>query len=260
MVATELKPKNDGESLKVAKVVLKRRDRNLAANAERAKTIQAMRKMRKSKPKTITAVHGDVLLKKAKCSKMDREHVIVSKVKRRFERQIPADAKCLLVARNERFPDFPRAKEALKKLGLLPQNACRIITTSPENLERIRACDAYIFYGVPTPETVSTLVHKKAYMENPAKPQGEKKASSIPLNNNAVVEDTLGSHGLVCVEDLVEVLLKGRDNEELFNEVNKLIISFRVNPENRNPGSMFRNERASRGFVPKIETIMGRMV
>ena len=262
MVATELKPKNEGESLKVAKVVLKRRDRNLAANAERAKAIQNLRKMRKSKPTVIAAVHGDVLLKKSKRLLMDREHVIVSKVKKFQERRIPADAKCLLVARNERMPDLFRAKEALRKLGLLSKNACRIIPTTMENLERIRSCDAYVFYGVPTPETVSTLVHKKAYIANPSKEKLENGnyPAPVPLNNNAVVEDTLGSHGLVCVEDLVDVLLKGRDNEELFNEVSKLILSFRVNRENYKPGSMFRNDHATRGFVPKIGTIMDRLV
>ena len=64
MVASQIKPKVDGEALKVAKVVLKRRDRNLMANAERAKTIQKLRKLRKSKPKLVDTVNGDVLLRK----------------------------------------------------------------------------------------------------------------------------------------------------------------------------------------------------
>ena len=255
MVSSELKPKNDGEAIKVAKVVLKRRDRNLAANAERAKTIQKLRKMRKSKPKIVSAVQGDILLRKCKRKAMDKEHIIVSKNKKFMERRIPVDAKCLLVARNDRTPDNGKARIALVKLGLFGMNTCRIVSTTKGNMEHIRACDAYIFYGVPTPETVSTLVHKKAFLS--ADKDGKK---TTPLNNNAVIEDVLGANGLVCVEDLVEVLLKGRDDEEVFNKVSQFISSFKVNKENRKPGSMFGNDHATRGFVPKIETIMARLI
>lgn len=41
---TVLRPKNPGERLKVAKTVFNRRDRNIAAAAERAKKIQDVRK------------------------------------------------------------------------------------------------------------------------------------------------------------------------------------------------------------------------
>jgi large subunit ribosomal protein L7e len=262
MVTTQLKPKNEGEALKVAKVVLKRRDRNLVANAERAKTIQSIRRMRKSKPKLIEAVQGNALLKKCKQRAMDKEHLIISKMKRFLERKIPQDAKCLLVARNARVPESGRTKEALIKLDLLANNRCRIIATTKSNIDTLRICDAYVYYGVPTPETVSTLVHKKAYVPSPesSKEMNGKKSSPIALNNNAIVEDILGQYGLICVEDLVEVLLKGRDNEELFDKVSKFILSFKVNPESNKPGSMFKNSRATRGFVPKIDTIMARLV
>ena len=255
MVGSDLKPKNEGEALKVAKVVLKRRDRNLKANAERAKAVQNLRRMRKQKPKLVSAVHGDVLLQKRKRALMDRHHISLSKAKKFMEKRIPADAKCLLVARNERTPESAQPRGALYKLGLIKTTACRIISTTRENLEAIRACDAYIFYGVPTPETVSTLVHKKAFVSSELND-----GKMVPLNNNAIIEDVLGTHGLICVEDLVDVLLKGRDNEELFNKVSKFIASFRVNRENIKPGSMFKNNHATRGYVPKIETIMARLV
>jgi large subunit ribosomal protein L7e len=259
MGASELKPKVDGEALKVAKVVLKRRDRNLAANAARAKKIQEMRKLRKSKPQLVRTVNGDVLLKQSKNRNLDRKHAIVSKLKGVMERRIPESTTCLLVARNQRSVNSKGAKQALVALGLLPMDACRIVTASAKNLDLIRACDAYVFYGVPTPEVVSTLVHKKAYLANTPK-EGTEKPEPKPLNNNAIIEDTFGEDGLICVEDLVDVLLKGKENEDLFNKVNQFIARFTVNHENRIPGTKFVNERATRGFQPRIETIMSRLV
>ncbi len=251
MVATQLKPRVDGEALKVAKVVLKRRDRNLKANAERAKTVQQIRKLRKSKPKVVAALNGDQLLRKCKRIAMDKQHVIIAKNKRTLERKIPDGTTSLLVARNMRVPELQMTKNALLKLGLFKINECRIVAATPANLAYIRQCDAYIYYGVPTPEIISTLVHKKAHIKQ--------NKTYVPLNNNAVVEDVLGEHGLICVEDIVEVLVKGKDDAR-FVQVNDFIAPFRVNPENKLMDSRFKNARLTRGLLPKIETIMNRII
>lgn len=265
MVSTQLKPRVDGEALKVAKVVLKRRDRNLMVNAQRAKTIQKMRKMRKSQPTLIKAVNGDELLKKRRCGEKDKHNIIISKKKQFMERRVPADATCLLVARNSRTPDLPKVKVALSKLGLFAYNSCRVIATTPENIDLIRICDAYLYYGVATRETMSTLVHKKAFLAAPkslnrATKKGGDPIVPVPLNNNAIVEDTLSEHGLICVEDLVEVLLAGRSDAVRFEKVSSFLASFTINPDQKKMGSKFNNERPTRGFLPKIETIISRLV
>jgi len=260
MTKTELKPRVDGEALKVAKVVLKRRDRNLMANATRAKAIQQLRKLRKSKPKIISALNGDQILKSARRGQMDKAHLIISRKKQYLERRIPGDATCLLVARNSREADLGSVREALRNLGVSKPRECRIVATTKANLDLLRRCDAYVFYGVPTPEIVSTLVHKKAYLSVSNEDRKENGDLPTPLNNNAIVEDVLGEHGLICVEDLVEVLNKGRDNEELFNKVSGFISSFKVNSERFKADSRFQNDSVTRGFQPKIESIMKRVI
>ena len=104
---------------------------------------------------------------------------------------------------------------------------------------------------------MSTLVHKKAFLATQKKTVD---AAPSPLNNNAVVEDTLGEHGLICVEDLVEVLLAGRSDAERFEKVAGFIASFKINADQKKMGSKFGNERPTRGFLPKIESIMTRLV
>ncbi len=260
MVTTNLKPKNAGEALKVAKVVLKRKDRNLAANAERAKIVQNIRKQRKSKPKTITAIGGDKLLRQCKKNILDIHHVKLSKHKQFMERRIPADAPCLLVARNSRIPSLNSVKNVLRKMGLNKPNECRVVSTTAANMELIRHADAYMYYGLPTAEIVSALVHKKAYVAVSAEEKQKKPdVKAVPLNNNAIIEDVLGEFGLVCVEDLVDVLLKGR-NDDKFEKVSQFISSFKLNPEDREQNSKFRNSRPTRGFQPKMETFMKRVL
>ena len=251
MVSTQLKPRVDGESLKVAKVVLKRRDRNLKANAQRAKTIQQIRKLRKSKPKVISATSGDQLLRKCKRVSMDKEHVIIARNKKTLEKKIPEGTTSLLIARNMRSPELQMTRKALAKLGVYVMNDCRIVAATPANLALIRQCDAYIYYGVPTPEIISTLVHKKAHIKQ--------EKEYVPLNNNAVVEDLLGDAGLICVEDIVDVLVKGKDDDR-FERVSQFMAPFRVNPENKKMDSRIKNTRLTRGFMPKIETIMNRII
>jgi large subunit ribosomal protein L7e len=260
MVTTQLRPKNEGEALKVAKVVLKRKDRNLVANADRARIIQKIRMERKSRPKVVKAIEANKLFRQCKKNKMDKEHAFLSKHKQWLQKEIPSDAACLLVARNSRTPSLPKVKGILKTLGLVRPNDCRIIATTDKNLDSLRFVEAYLYFGVPTPEIVSTLVHKKAYVAAAEEAKTTTTpAKAVPLNNNAIIEDVLGGFGLVCVEDLVEVLLKGK-NDDRFEKVSSFISTFKLNPENKELDAKFRNSRPTRGFQTRIETFMKRVL
>lgn len=45
---------------------------------------------------------------------------------------------------------------------------------------------------------ISTLIYKKGHMR--------KEGEVMPISNNQVVEDTLGSQGIICIEDIVHSL------------------------------------------------------
>ena len=53
----------------------------------------------------------------------------------------------------------------------------------------------WITYGYPTRSTVSKLIYGRGF--------GKVNRSRIPLNDNSVIDQTLGAHGISCVEDLV---------------------------------------------------------
>ena len=65
-------------------------------------------------------------------------------------------------------------------------------------LKMLKLVEPYLAFGSPNLKTVRELVLKRGY--------GKVNGSRIPLTDNAIVEASLGKHGLVCVEDLVHEL------------------------------------------------------
>lgn len=65
----------------------------------------------------------------------------------------------------------------------------------------LRLVEPYIAWGYPSVSTVRELVYKRG-----AGKVGKGK-DRIPLTDNAVVEAALGSHGIICVEDIVHELV-----------------------------------------------------
>mmetsp|Transcript_11558 Transcript_11558/g.24974 ORF Transcript_11558/g.24974 Transcript_11558/m.24974 type:complete len:373 (+) Transcript_11558:90-1208(+) len=61
--------------------------------------------------------------------------------------------------------------------------------------------EPYVLYGVPSLETISDLVRRRGFCRIEGK--------RVPLADNNVIEKELGDLGLICVEDLVQVLSKG---------------------------------------------------
>ncbi len=61
--------------------------------------------------------------------------------------------------------------------------------------------EPFVLYGIPSLETISDLVRRRGFCRIEGK--------RVPLADNNVIEKELGDLGLICVEDLVQVLSKG---------------------------------------------------
>lgn len=65
----------------------------------------------------------------------------------------------------------------------------------------LRIVEPFIAYGYPNLKSVRELVYKRGY--------GKINKQRIPLTDNAIIEESLGSLGIVCIEDLIhEVCFK----------------------------------------------------
>jgi len=74
----------------------------------------------------------------------------------------------------------------------------------------LRIVEPYITWGYPTQKTVSELVYKRGF----AKVKGQR----LPITSNSVIEQTLGSQNIICIEDLIhEITTVGPHFKEASN-------------------------------------------
>merc|ERR1712060_539712 len=95
-----LRPRHPGESLKVAKTVLKRRDENLKVRAQQAVQIAKIRKEQKKKLKPdLGIVRVEKLIKNAICTNWESQRVKAQKKKKKPKVQ---KGKVVMAVRNGR--------------------------------------------------------------------------------------------------------------------------------------------------------------
>jgi len=59
----------------------------------------------------------------------------------------------------------------------------------------INLIEPFVTYGPPTVKTVSELIYKRGF--------GKVNKQRVPLTDNSIVADNLGTFGIICVEDLI---------------------------------------------------------
>ncbi|KAF4677764.1 hypothetical protein FOL47_010357 [Perkinsus chesapeaki] len=221
-----LRPKNEGESIKVAEAVIKRRDRNLKALAARQRRVKEQKLEKKRLGKAAKMISANSLVVKARERLMDRRRAKVTKQKNKrmavLGDVIPG--RVFLVVRNDRRSPSATVLKALRKLGLRKHGHAMFIEDNLENRELLRICETFVYYGVPSPKAISDLLHKKAYIQSKA---GE---GYELLTNNLVIEEALGDINILSVEDVVDVVKAGNAGEavnlEKLGRVLSLLVPF----------------------------------
>ena len=94
-------------------------------------------------------------------------------------------------------------------------------------LQRITA---YVAYGYPTRSTISDLIYTRG--------SGRVGRSRIPLTNNLIVEQNLGKHNILCVEDLIEEIYTCGPH---FKEANNFLWTFKLH----SPRGGWKNKKFS---------------
>jgi large subunit ribosomal protein L7e len=81
----------------------------------------------------------------------------------------------------------------------------------------LRRVEPYITFGYPSRETIKKLIYKRGF--------GKINKQRIPLTNNSTIEQSLGKHGITCIEDLInEIYTVGPH----FKEANNFLWPFKL--------------------------------
>eukprot|EP00929_Paragymnodinium_shiwhaense_P001928 TRINITY_DN102135_c0_g1_i1.p1 TRINITY_DN102135_c0_g1~~TRINITY_DN102135_c0_g1_i1.p1 ORF type:complete len:259 (-),score=70.13 TRINITY_DN102135_c0_g1_i1:186-962(-) len=248
----QLRPRREGESLKVAETVLKRRDRNLKANAQRAKEIARIRKSQKDyKRGKLKIVRAEKLIKDSRMRTKDKERLKTQNKKKR--KQKPGKGKVVLAFRNGRktASASPVTKAALKTLGMLERHSVVFLPNTKETVEKLHEVRPFVFWGAPTLKVISNIMTKKALFKD-----GTTK-KRIMLSDNTLVEEHLGDLGLLCVEDMVHAIYRAT---ERFPEVLNRLWPINVGDARKATSMVFDKEMSgdlAEGVNSKISELLG---
>lgn len=130
----------------------------------------------------------------------------------------PDDPKLLVVMRHRAHKIASReCCLILGSLGLSRIHNSILLKNNAESLALLKLVEPYVTYGYPTIQTVRDLIFKHGFL----KINGKK----TPINSNKLIEENLGEHGCICMEDVVHELFTVSDN---FKNVRSLLLPFSV--------------------------------
>jgi len=131
---------------------------------------------------------------------------------------VPAEAKLAFVIRIRGINQVsPKVKKALQLLRLRQINNGVFVKLNKCSLNMLRLVEPYVAWGYPNLKTICDLVYKRGF----AKVNHQR----IPISNNEVIEQSLGSSGIICVEDLVHEIFTVGEN---FKKANNFLWPFKL--------------------------------
>ncbi|XP_050380177.1 60S ribosomal protein L7-2-like [Argentina anserina] len=111
----------------------------------------------------------------------------------------------------------PKTKKILQLLRLRQVFNGVFLKVNKATLNMLHRVEPYVIYGYPNLKSVKELIYKRGY--------GKLNKQRIALTDNAVVEQGLGKHGIICTEDLIhEILTVGPH----FKEANNFLWPFKL--------------------------------
>ncbi|CAM9323637.1 unnamed protein product [Sphacelaria rigidula] len=141
---------------------------------------------------------------------------------------VPAEANLVVVVRIRGIIGMsPKVRKILQLLRLRQINNTVFVKLNAATVKMLRLVEPYVAYGYPNLKTVRELIYKRGF--------GKVNKQRIPISDNSVIEGTLGSKGIICVEDLIhEIYTVG----PAFKEANNFLWPFKLS----NPNGGFRQK------------------
>jgi len=233
---TILRPRNAGETIKKAQVVMKRRDRNLQANADRARKIEAAKKAKlEYKKGSIRIVRAEAMVRRHRYRMQC--HGRIKTAKRKMKNKPVRGCRSILVARNGRNSGCKKIYKVLKSLGLQRRNSMVFLPNDKDTVFKLSLVRPNCFWGRVSHKTTLNLIQKRAKFR---KPESEE---PIALSDNALIEEHLGDQGILCTEDLVDVIFKFGPK---FSEVTRKLWPFEIG-DSRNANGLMKDRRFLEG-------------
>lgn len=131
---------------------------------------------------------------------------------------VSPEAKLLFIVRIRGINAMhPKTRKILQLLRLRQIFNGVFLKVNKATINMLRRVEPYVTYGYPNLKSVRELIYKRGY--------GKLNKHRIPLSDNSIIEQALGSHGIICIEDLVhEIMTVGPH----FKEANNFLWPFKL--------------------------------
>merc|ERR1712029_455370 len=213
-------------TLPVPESILKKQKASAKANESRATELQKKREANKKK-RAVIAERAQKYTEEYR--KAERDVIEAKrKAKQNDSFYVPAEPKLAFVVRIKGINKIdPKKRKTLQLLRLLQINNGVFIRLTKATTEMLKIVEPFVAYGYPNLKSVRELVYKRGYAKSsPGKQR-------IPLTDNAIIEEHLGQHGIVCMEDLIHEIYTVGPN---FKQASNFLWPFKLS----NPNGGFR--------------------
>merc|ERR1712188_270645 len=150
---------------------------------------------------------------------MERDEIRLRRMaKKEGNFYVPAEAKLAFVIRIRGINQVsPKVKKALQLLRLRQINNGVFVKLNKSTLNMLRLVEPYIAWGYPNLKSVRDLIYKRGH----AKVDHQR----IPISENRIIEKSLSSCNIICVEDLVHEIFTVGEN---FKKANNFLWPFKL--------------------------------
>merc|ERR1712205_218622 len=178
----------------VPETVLLKRKANDKLQAEKAAGAQAAKKASKERRKTIFK-RAEKYVKEYRSQENDLVR-LKRQAKKAGNIYVEDEAKLAFVVRIRGINGMhPKTKKIMQLLRLRQIHNGIFIKLNSATKQMLTLVEPYVAYGYPNLKTVKELIYKRGY--------GKVNKSRLPLTDNSIIEDNLGKHDIICIEDLV---------------------------------------------------------
>ncbi|MED6112060.1 60S ribosomal protein L7B [Stylosanthes scabra] len=131
---------------------------------------------------------------------------------------VDPEAKLLFIVRIRGINAMhPQTRKILQLLRLRQIFNGVFLKVNKATMNMLHRVEPYVTYGYPNLKSVRELIYKRGY--------GKVDRQRIPLTDNAIIEQALGKHGIICVEDLIhEIITVGPH----FRDANNFLWPFKL--------------------------------
>ncbi|WDK15335.1 60S ribosomal protein L7 [Colletotrichum graminicola] len=208
----------------VPETLLKKRKSQEKARAERNAATEKRKAANKEKRNVIFKRAEKYI---AEYRDAEREKIRLSRVARENDSAyVPAEAKLIFLIRIKGINKIaPKPRKILQLLRLLQINNGVFIKVTKATTEMIKIIEPWVAYGYPNLKSVKELIYKRGY--------GKVNKQRVALTDNAIIEESLGKYGIVCMEDLIHEIYTVGPN---FKQASNFLWPFKLS----NPTGGFR--------------------